>query len=121
MISDIQKLIDQYIQWLRDKTKLKEINSTWIQITTPYLDRHNDCLQIYAKLQDSGYLLTDDGYIITDLAQSGCKLDSPKRQDLLRMTLAGFWVTMTDGTLEVTRLRRISLNGSILLSKRCWR
>jgi hypothetical protein len=82
---EIQRLLDSYIQWLRDKTALREVGD-WVEITTPYLDRHNDYLQIYAKRQNGSYLLTDDGYVIEDLAQSGCKLDSPKRQDLLRMT-----------------------------------
>ena len=82
VIDDIRSLLDQYTKWLRDKTSLRQI-SDWIEITTPYLDRRNDCLQIYAKRQNGGYLLTDDGYIIEDLQQSGCKLDTGKRQALL--------------------------------------
>lgn len=100
MKEEIQRLLDSYIQWLRDKTALREVGD-WVEITTPYLDRHNDYLQIYAKRQKDSYLLTDDGYVIEDLAQSGCKLDSPKRQDLLRMTLGGFGVQMGDGQLQV--------------------
>jgi hypothetical protein len=97
---EIQRLIDNYIHWLRDKTALREVGD-WVEITTPYLDRHNDYLQIYAKRQNGSYLLTDDGYVIEDLAQSGCRLDSPKRQDLLRMTLGGFGVQEADGQLQV--------------------
>ena len=99
MIDDIRSLLDQYTKWLRDKTSLRQI-SDWIEITTPYLDRHNDCLQIYAKRQNGGYLLTDDGYIIEDLQQSGCKLDTGKKQALL-MTLNGFGVRLNDGRLEI--------------------
>jgi len=99
MIDDIGSLLDQYTKWLRDKTSLRQI-SDWIEISTPYLDRHNDCLQIYAKRQNGGYLLTDDGYIIQDLQQSGCKLDTGKRQALL-MTLNGFGVRLNDGRLEI--------------------
>ena len=99
VIDDIRSLLDQYTKWLRDKTSLRQI-SDWIEISTPYLDRHNDCLQIYAKRQNGGYLLTDDGYIIEDLQQSGCKLDTGKRQALL-MTLNGFGVRLNDGRLEI--------------------
>lgn len=91
MTQDVQKLIDNYWAWLKDKTVLRELND-WVEITTPYLDRHNDYLQIYAKRDNGGYILTDDGYTIDDLEQSGCKLGSPKRQDLLKMTLNGFGV-----------------------------
>ena len=96
MIKEIQKHIDDYVRWLRDKTTLREIRD-WVEITTPYLDRHNDYIQIYAKRNDGGYLLTDDGHIIEDLEDSGCKLESPKRQQLLHLTLNGFGVQL-DGT-----------------------
>lgn len=101
MIDDIRKLLDDYVVWLRDKTTLRKAPDNWVEITTPYLDRHNDCLQIYARRHNGGFILTDDGYIIEDLKQSGCKLDSPKRQDLLRTTLAGFGVQNNEGRLEV--------------------
>ncbi|MBF0293455.1 MAG: DUF1828 domain-containing protein, partial [Nitrospinae bacterium] len=98
MIQDIQKLIDNYVAWLKDKTYLREIHD-WVEITTPYLDRHNDYIQIYAKRANGGYLLTDDGYTINDLEQSGCKLQSPKRQDLLKLTLNGFGIRLEDQAL----------------------
>lgn len=101
MTNEFQSLIDRYFSWLRDKTSLRQVGSDWVEITTPYLDRHNDYIQLYARREDGGYLLTDDGYTITDLAQSGCKLDSPKRQDLLQMTLAGFGVRNQKDALEI--------------------
>ena len=72
MIDDIRALLDDYATWLRDKTSLRQV-SDWVEITTPYLDRHNDYIQIYAKRTDGGLVLTDDGYTIDDLEQSGCK------------------------------------------------
>jgi len=100
MIHEIQKLLDEYIVWLKDKTTLRQVEN-WVEITTPYLDRHNDYIQFYAKKEDNGFLLTDDGYTIDDLEQSGCKLQSPKRQDLLKMTLNGFGVQLQDNALAV--------------------
>ena len=100
MIGEIQKLLDDYMAWLKDKTTLRQIEN-WVEITTPYLDRHNDYIQIYAKKENNGFLLTDDGYTIVDLEQSGCKLQSPKRQDLLKMTLNGFGVQLQNNMLEV--------------------
>ena len=81
-------------------TVLHQMNQ-WVEITTPYLDRHNDYLQIYVKKTNGGFLLTDDGYIIDDLKQSGCKLDSHKRQELLKMTLNGFGVQKDGNELQV--------------------
>jgi len=100
MINEVQALLGQYWAWLRDKTTLRQVKD-WIEITTPYLDRHNDRLQIYAKRRDGGYVLTDDGYVLTDLEQSGCRIDSPKRQALLKVTLNGFGVQVSGQALEV--------------------
>jgi len=100
MIQDIQQLLDAYYAWLKDKTALRQIDQ-WVEITTPYLDRHNDYVQIYIKKTNSGFILTDDGYTITDLEQSGCKLESHKRQDLLKMTLNGFGVQLDGKALQV--------------------
>ena len=100
MIEEVRSLLDQYRIWLREKTSLRQIGD-WIEITTPYLDRHNDCLQIYAKRHNGGFVLTDDGYIIEDLEQSGCTIDSAKRQALFKMTLNGFGVQLNRKALEV--------------------
>jgi hypothetical protein len=86
-VAEIQKLMDEYVAWVKDKTTLREINGSWVEITTPYLDRHNDALQIYARRENGGFVLSDDCYTIHDLEASGCSLTTGKRQDLLRMTL----------------------------------
>ena len=101
MIAGAENLIDRYVAWLREKTVLRALHRDWIEITTPYLDRHNDYLQIYMREEQGNILLSDDGYTIDDLAQSGCSLDSPKRQMLLKQTLAGFGIEQHGNRLEV--------------------
>jgi hypothetical protein len=100
MMADIQTLMDQYFHWLRDRTSLQHLGE-WTEITTPYLDRHNDYLQIYARQVDGKVLLTDDGYTLRDLEQSGCMLDTPKRKAMLEQTLNGFGVQHEKGKLHV--------------------
>ncbi len=103
-MEEIQTLMDQYVEWLRSKTTLRQVDG-WVEITTPYLDRHNDYLQIYVRRQNGRYILTDDGYILSELELSGCKLESPKRSALLQMTLNGFGVKLVDGALEVSAIK----------------
>lgn len=100
MINEIQNLLNAYSDWLRRKTTIRQ-HDEWVEITTPYLDRHNDYLQIFAKRDNGTFLLSDDGYIISDLELSGCKLESAKRQALLKTTLQGFGIELRDGRLEV--------------------
>jgi len=101
MMDEMRRLCDEYADWLKERTTLREVDD-WVEITTPYLDRHNDCLQIYARKDNNGgFRLTDDGYIIRDLQHSGCSLDTPKRQALLTLTLNGFGVQRDGDQLTV--------------------
>ena len=102
-VTEIEKLLKDYREWLKDKTTLRQVNGSWVEITTPYLDRHNDALQIYVRRDNNGgFVLTDDSYIIADLESSGCKLDTQKRRDLLQMTLNGFGVKLNQEAIEVS-------------------
>jgi hypothetical protein len=101
-VSEIEKLLDGYRNWLKDRTTLKAIEGgEWVEITTPFLDRHNDALQIYARRENGGFLLSDDSYIVHDLQSSGCALNTDKRRDLLKMTLNGFGVKLNQDALEI--------------------
>jgi len=98
---EIQRHTENYYRWLNEKTIIKKIDRQWVEITTPYLDRHNDCLQIYGKKENDSYLLTDDGYIIQDLLNCGCSLEGAKRQELLKITLAGLGVHLDEDRLNI--------------------
>ena len=96
----IEDLVARYHAWLRDRTALKQVRH-WTEITTPFLDRHNDCIQVYVRREESGFLLTDDAHTLNDLEMSGCSLESPKRREMLRTTLNGFGVRLVESALEV--------------------
>ncbi|HOO56915.1 MAG TPA: DUF1829 domain-containing protein [bacterium] len=119
MIKEIETLIEKYFSWLKDKTTFRQIDD-WVEITTPYLDRHNDYLQIYAKKENYGYILSDDGYTLTDLEHSGCSINSTKRKQLFLMTLNGFGVKQNGNSLFINAssdnfaLRKHNLIQSIL-------
>lgn len=102
-MTDVGKqLVDSYVAWLTKGMTHSRIDDDWVEITTPYLDRHNDCLQVYAKKINGGFLLTDDGHTIEDLEQSGCAPNSRKHEKLLRVTLKGFGIELKNKALEAT-------------------
>lgn len=102
MVQAVQELVEEYAAWLKDKTVLRQVvDMEWIEVTTPYLDRHNDYVQIFVKKQDDGFLLSDGGETIADLQISGCNLESRRRQDLLHTTLNGFGVKLDRNLLSV--------------------
>jgi hypothetical protein len=92
----------------------------WLEITTPFVDRHNDYLQIYATQEHDRYLLTDDGYIIEDLEQSGYTLDTLQSKTILETVLSGFGIhrreteLMTYATAENFSARMHSLLQAML-------
>lgn len=100
-MNTLKNLIDNYYEWLKDRTLLKENNGIG-EITTPYIDRHNDYIQIYAINDNGKFKLTDDGYTINDLALSGCSLESPKRRKMLEVILNGYGIKIEQGNKLIT-------------------
>lgn len=97
---NVDQLLNDYYKWLRNKTAWKSGKDV-IEITTPYLDHHNDHIQIYLKKTDDGFILSDFGNTIEDLKMCGCSITSPKRRQLLETTLRGFAVQFNEGELFV--------------------
>ena len=100
MSPDPRQILDEYLDWLREHSEVRTVGE-WEEITVPFLDRHNDYLQVYVKRHDGDVLFTDDGYTVIDLEQSGCSLTSPKRRGLLDLTLNGFGVKLDNDSLVV--------------------
>src|SRR5690348_10746143 len=96
--NEISSLIDDYHRWLKDKTILRRIGD-WTEITTPFLDHNNDMLQVYASKSGGEYVLTDDGATLNELESSGCSFDSPRRKELLQITLNGFGIKQEGNAL----------------------
>ena len=120
MSLEYQRLVDSYVQWLRNRTQLVDVEGG-IEITTPFMDRHNDRIQIYVETKGSGqYELNDDGYTIADLKMSGCNLATAHRRQMLDVILKGFSVTekdeilLVEATIDNFPQRKHSLIQSIL-------
>jgi hypothetical protein len=93
-------LIDSYMSWFKEEIKLEEIEGA-CEITTPFLDRHNDYIVIYLEQTDGGFLLTDDGETLADLSLSGVEI-TPLRNQILKVMLNGFGVKRENDELVVT-------------------
>ena len=98
--TECQKLIDQYVGWLRQGLSVENVSEA-CELTTPFLDRHNDHLQVYATRRNGSIILSDDGYILSDLRTSGLEVDTPKRKMVLESVLNGLGVRNENGQLLV--------------------
>ncbi|MCL1876111.1 MAG: DUF1828 domain-containing protein [Synergistaceae bacterium] len=99
---DIQKMIAEYSEWLRKEITINTFGE-YVEITTPYLDRFNDYLQIYVRQNTDGTItLTDDGYIIESLISSGMTFKKgSNRKKMLDRIATNFSVTI-DGEEIIT-------------------
>lgn len=95
-----QDLVTTYVEWLRQNITVREVDG-WVQMSAPFLDRHNDYMQIYVKADGDNLVLTDDGYVLNDLAASGCDLTTPKRRELLENIIRGHGIHLDHGELTV--------------------
>jgi hypothetical protein len=107
LMTECDSLVKEYLDWLRRGLKVNELDGR-CEITTPFLDRHNDHLTIYVSQQNGGYLLSDGGYILSDLEMSGVDINTEKRSSVLTTTLRGFGVQNVNGELR-TEARREDL------------
>lgn len=97
---ECEQLIEAYVSWLRKGLSVESLKEA-CELTTPFLDRHNDHIQIYAVKKDGKIVLSDDGYILSDLRTSGLELVTPKRKAVLEAVLNGFGVRLEGNQLVV--------------------
>lgn len=99
----MQKLIDSYLKFLKDNIILKQVGE-YTSVTTPFLDRHNDCIQFYIKKDNKGnILITDDGYTIGDLELDGFSFNTPKRKKMLKEILTSYHMELDDNECLVSK------------------
>ena len=91
----MSKFVDEYLRWLKNSITEKELENC-IEITTPFLDRHNDWIQIYIEEKNDNIYLTDDGYTIEDLITCGCDITTPTRKKLLQRIVNGYGIKISD-------------------------
>lgn len=99
---------NEYLSWLRNCIKEKKLDNC-VEITTPFLDRHNDWMQVYVEQLENGKIrITDDGYILKDLMASGIDMKSNSRKKILNTLTNGYEVTVSeDDELCITTERHL--------------
>lgn len=97
---DCDVMVDEYINWLKSGIKIADVGGV-CEITTPFLDRHRDYIQIYVKHSGDDLILTDNAYTLTDLRLSGCDINTEKRSWILNMALRSFGVQLEEDELVV--------------------
>lgn len=101
MKSWIDKLMDDYYSFIKEKTLISQnLESGWVEISTPFSGIFNDTLDIYVKKEGNKILFSDDGNTLRNLELSGMEISrSPKRKELLERILINYGVKLVDDEL----------------------
>lgn len=104
MSTRIHELVDKYVSFIKENITVEKINDDLFAIETPFLDRKNDFISIYAKFNNGNIILTDNGETLIDLELSGMKFNTPKRKAELELVLHGLAINYDkeNGALSVT-------------------
>lgn len=96
-MNEWEQIINEYLKWIKDNTTLKTVSAeNTINVVTPFLDRHNDHINLYVKKLGNNYFLTDDGYTLNDLIMTGFELNTDKRKLIFNTILRGFGVKVNE-------------------------
>jgi len=88
-------IINQQIDWIRNNNLIKKIDKKDVlEITTPFLDNHNDHIQLYVFNKGKQLIISDDGYTITDLKMCGFELNVTKNRKIIKNILDRFGVKL---------------------------
>ena len=98
---ECKQLVNGYLSWLKEELRIGQLDSSCI-ISTPFLDRHNDEIEIYVEKRGDVIWLTDDGYTLNDLRHTSVALDTEKRERHLRSIIQGFGVRNENDELCVS-------------------
>ncbi len=98
--AECQRLIDEYLRWLKQELTLTQLDTSCL-ISTPFLDRHNDAIEIYVEKKNGVLRLSDDGHTIRDLRSSDMEFKTEKRKAYLFAVLNGFGVKLDDDEIFV--------------------
>lgn len=93
-----ERVVEDYKEWLFENLQVRSFEGG-VEVTTPFVDRHNDFLQVYAFAEDGTVTLSDGGHTVRDLALNGTELNTPKRKRVVQTILNKGSVDLEDDAL----------------------
>ena len=100
MNQEILDPLESHRKWLNINTSFTILDDS-IEINLPFLNCHNDYIQVHLVKKGDFYALSGDGETIDDLRSCGLEFNSAKRLQLLSSAIIGFSVVNDIGILKV--------------------
>ena len=118
MEKDFKKI---YINWLNEYIEQYKISDTVYRLTLPFLDRNNDCIELFIKLlDDERYYITDDSETINELKLSQFDIfTGTRRREIFDSILAAHGVSFSKNDELYITCSRDSLAQSKHMLSQC--
>ena len=118
MEKDFKKI---YINWLNENIEQYKISDTVYRLTLPFLDRNNDCIELFIKLlDDERYYITDDSETINELKLSQFDIfTGTRRREIFDSILAAHGVSFSKNDELYRTCSRDSLAQSKHMLSQC--
>ena len=102
-MSWMDKLIDEYLQFLKSEMTYRELDDGWHAITTPLLNAYNDAVEVYCKLQNNGnIIIADGGETLNNLSLAGITFSHRgKRSQIFKEILLNYNVQVKENELLI--------------------
>ena len=90
--------ITQYTNWIKSNSAQRFVNGFY-EISTPFLDSHNDVIQFYVQRTGNEFFFTDDGYTLSDIQMNGLNLSTQKLKTMIDNLAISLNVEIKDGSI----------------------
>lgn len=98
-VNSLKKSVNEFN---KKSFSFSNINQNDVRIDTPFCDRHNEAIVLYASEVNQGIRLTDGGYILDDLEADGMLITrSRKKLKILTEQLKAYSVKLNATTQEL--------------------
>lgn len=94
-------IVVEYLKFLKDQLKIREVDNGWFAITTPFLNPLNDFIEIYIKKDREIFTLSDGGETLQLLETLGRNVTKGRRQNIFESILRNYGVNIHKGELLV--------------------
>ncbi len=88
--------IDKQTDWIKNNSFNRKFanKKEVLEITTPFLDIHNDYIQLYIISKNNKIIISDDGFTYADLIMSGIIINSLYTKQILENILQNYGVIL---------------------------
>ena len=111
-MSLVDKIIENYMQFLKERMFYREVDDGWQAITTPFLDMYNDAIEIYCKIEDEQKIIFSvGGETLNKLELTGITFNRrSKRKRILESILLNYGVNVRNEEIfvEVEDMRKVA-------------